>query len=56
MLVGCYSGAVATKLPLIQDRELPSSAYRYVHVHACKASCTKDVIEVIQYVFTCWRL
>ena len=43
---------VATTLPLMQDRELPSSAYWYVHVHACKASCTKHVVEVIQTLET----
>ena len=42
---------VATTPPLMQDRELPSSACRYVHVHACKVACIKHVIEVIQYVF-----
>ena len=47
---------VATTSPLMQDREQASSTYRYVHVHACKVSCTKHVIEVIQYVFTRWRL
>ena len=47
---------VATTPPLMQDRELPSSTYRYVHVHSCKASCTKHVIDVYQYVFTCWRI
>ena len=50
---------VATTSPLMQDsRELPSSGstYRYdvrTYVHA--ASCTKHVIQVIQYVFTRWR-
>ena len=34
---------VATTPPLMQDRKLPSSTYRYVHVHSCKASCTKHV-------------
>ena len=37
---------VATTSPFMRDRELPSSTYRYVtYVHACKASCTKHVIE-----------
>ena len=34
---------VATTPPLMQDRKLPSSTYRYVH-----ASCTKHVVEAIQ--------
>ena len=34
--------------PLMQDRELPSSTYRYVHVRACLH--TKHVVEVIRSV------
>ena len=38
---------VATTSPLMQDRELPSSTYRYVHVRACLH--TKHVVEVIRF-------
>ena len=38
---------VATISPLMQDRELPSSTYRYVHVRACLH--TKHVVEVIRF-------
>ena len=38
---------VATTSPLMQDRELPSSTYRYVHVCACLH--TKHVVEVIRF-------
>ena len=38
---------VATTPPLMQDRKLPSSTYRYVH-----ASCTKHVVEAIQRFHT----
>ena len=36
---------VATTPPLMQDRKLPISTYRYVHVRACLH--TKHVVEVI---------
>ena len=38
---------VATTSPLMQDRKLPSSTYRYVHVRACLP--TKHVVEVIRF-------
>ena len=38
---------VATTPPLMQDRKLPSSTYRYVHVRACLH--TKHVVEVIRF-------
>ena len=38
---------VATTSPLMQDRELPSSTYRYVHVRACLH--TKHMVEVIRF-------
>ena len=38
---------VATTSPLMQDRELPSSTYRYVHVRACLH--TQHVVEVIRF-------
>ena len=38
---------VATTSPLMQDRELPSSTYRYVHVRACLH--TKHLVEVIRF-------
>ena len=41
---------------LKEDGKLPSYTYSYVHVHACKASCTKHVIKVIQYIFTRWTV
>ena len=37
---------VATTPPLLQDRKLPRSTYRSVHVRACLRS--KHVVEVIQ--------
>ena len=36
---------VATTSPLMQDRKLPSSTYRYMHVRACLH--TKHMVEVI---------
>ena len=42
---GCYYITIDARY----DIELPNSTYRYVHMHACKASCTKHVIEVINF-------
>ena len=38
---------VATTPPLMQDRKLPRSTLRYVHVRACLH--TKHVVEVIRF-------
>ena len=45
-----------TTSPLMQESYLaPPTGMTYVRTYVRAASCTKHVIEVIQYVFTRWR-